>query len=65
MTLKEWVAAMLGHKPQTSKDEVHARLDMAQNQIAGQLARMQGKTRDQVLNEAYRRADEILASKRR
>ena len=54
MSFRKWLAALFGHAPPDHSERV--KLDTQQNQIAGRLAKMQGSTRDEVLSEAYRRA---------
>lgn len=41
-------------------DSVKEKLTVRQEGIADRLAKMQGKTRDEVLAEAYRRADRVV-----
>lgn len=62
MNIRERVAAMLGF--QTSKtDDTRVRLDREEARMAGRLSRLTGRRRDEVLAEAYRRADRILAER--
>ena len=57
MSLRNWLMTLLGGKPQTAAPErVKERLTTRQMDVAGRLAKMKGVTRDDVLNEAYRRA---------
>lgn len=44
-------------------DAVKQKLSKRQLQVADRLAAMKGVTRDEVLAEAYRRADEILKTR--
>lgn len=59
MTFKEWLTAMF-HKPQRISLTAKEKLTQRQLQVADRLADMKGVTRDEVLAEAYRRADKIL-----
>jgi uncharacterized protein (DUF1778 family) len=45
-------------------DPLKVRLTERQLTVAGRLAKMKGTTRDEVLREAYRRADNILRQRR-
>ena len=62
MTLREWLLVLWAGKPlhEIRHDPAKAALDQRQVQVASRLARMTGTTRDKVLAEAYRRADERL-----
>lgn len=62
MNLRERIAAMLGHPPPDQPDLV--KLDQAEGRMASRLSKLTGKRRDEVLAEAYRRADKILAERR-
>lgn len=65
MNFRGWIDAMLG-RTQTRRDaEARVILDRAEIQQADRLSRLTGKRRDEVLAESYRRADKILAGKRR
>lgn len=59
MRLMQWLAQMFSSSPHAPK-VVKDRLTRRQDDVADRLARMQGKTRDEVFAEAYRRADKIL-----
>lgn len=65
MTLREWLMTLLrGQSPPTPNPDKE-KLTRRQLDTADRLAEMRGTTRDEVLAEAYRRADRILATKRR
>ena len=64
MSFRAWLAALLGH-PTPAPDPAREMLDISQRNIADRLGRMKGVTRDQVLAEAYRRADRELARRNR
>ena len=61
-----WVRlmAIIRGTPPHVPDPAKADLNQRQLDIAGRLARMKGVTRDEVLAEAYRRADRIVANRR-
>lgn len=64
MTLREWLMTLIrGQSPSTPSPEKQ-KLTQRQLNQAQRLAEMKGITRDEVLAEAYRRADRILAAKR-
>lgn len=65
MKVKEWVVRHLYPPATRTQDPVKEGLTARQEIVADRLARMQGKTRDQVLAEAYRRADKLLARRER
>lgn len=53
-------------QPETHIDpETKVILDDAEGKLAGRLSKLTGKRRDDVLAEAYRRADKILNGKHR
>ena len=64
MTFREWITSLFGMRKPTP-DPARQRLDSHQRQIAERLSRMRGSTREDVLAEAYRRADRELAKGRR
>ena len=64
MSFREWLASLFGHR-KPAPDPARQRLDSHQQQIAERLGRMRGSTREDVLAEAYRRADRELAKGRR
>lgn len=56
---------MRGH-PHTHTDaETQVLLDDAEGKLAGRLSKLSGKRRDEVLAEAYRRADDIFLSRQK
>lgn len=59
-SLKDRIMHYLG-LAQAGPDPVKETLTERQLGVAEKLARMKGTTRDEVLSEAYRRADKILA----
>ena len=59
MSLWAWLSAML-HGRTVVPDPAKAQLTARQTDIAVRLARMTGKTRDEVLADAYRRFDRRL-----
>jgi hypothetical protein len=63
MKIREWLVKM-GIAPPHVPDAVKDKLTNRQEAVADKLAAMKGTTRDEVLAEAYRRADRILAGKR-
>lgn len=67
MTFREWLRRLLlGQPPKPTTPSLDkSRLSQRQIEIADRLAQMQGVTRDEVLAEAYRRADRTLAARRR
>lgn len=65
MNLLRRIVAMFGHAPKPHDEDERVILDQAEGRIAGRLSRLTGKRRDEVLAESYRRADRILAGKRR
>lgn len=64
--LRKWVARMLGlaHSTTTIEPAERAALDLEEGRLAGRLATLTGKRRDDVLAEAYRRADLLLERRR-
>lgn len=56
--MKEWLDRMLHHKPIPAV--IKQKLTERQLRVADRLAEMKGVTRDEVLAEAYRRAEAIL-----
>ena len=66
MNLREWIVTLVTGKPpaEHTPDPVKVRLSERQADVASRLAQMQGKTRDEVLAEAYRRADRLVARRR-
>lgn len=56
----KWIEAMFGRTP-THTDETRVVLSRTQLAQATRLSKLTGKTRDEVLREAYRKADRILA----
>jgi hypothetical protein len=64
MQLPRWLRTLLRGR-RMNPDPVEAELNQRQVQVAERLAKMQGKTRDEVLREAYRRADRIMAARHR
>lgn len=62
MTFMEWLMRKLRGHP-TTKEPSREQVDLSARQVevADRLAKMKGTTRDAVLNEAYRRADSLLA----
>ena len=62
----QWVARMLGlsHATTTIEPAERAVLDQEEGRLAGRLAVLTGKRRDDVLAEAYRRADLLLERRR-
>ena len=65
MSLLERIAAMFGNTPAPLDEDERVILDQAEGRIAGRLSKLPGRTRDEVLAESYRRADKILAGRRR
>lgn len=65
MSLREWIDRMLGRRQNHIDEGARVVLDQAENQMAGRLSKLTGKRRDDVLAEAYRRADRILTDKPR
>lgn len=66
MKFREWVMEMIFRGPAEPRpDRVKERLTARQEIVAEKLAQMKGTTRDEVLAEAYRRADKILARRQR
>lgn len=61
MSLRRWIASLFVHPP--IPDPARKALDTQQKNIAQRLSRLTGHTRDEVLREAYRRADRIVAKK--
>ena len=59
MSLWTWLSAML-HGRTIAPDPAKAQLTARQSDVARRLARMTGKTRDEVLADAYRRFDRRL-----
>ena len=55
MTFREWLASLFGHR-KPAPDPARSQLDAAQSGIAERLSKLKGGSRDEVLNEAYRRA---------
>jgi hypothetical protein len=55
---------MLGRSPAVVATAEKVKLDREEHRLAGRLAILTGKRRDDVLAEAYRRADRILTEKR-
>lgn len=65
MSLRAWLVSIFRGAPeQDEPDPVKDDLTARQAKVADRLARMRGQTRDQVLAEAYRRADRTLAKHR-
>ena len=62
MSFRDWLLHLLGHRAPAS-DPAREVLDRQQGNLADRLAKLKGVTRDEVLNEAYRRADRILSEK--
>lgn len=60
MTIREWFRRTFVGPPKAVPDKVKERLTNRQESVADRLAEMRGTTRDEVLAEAYRRADRIL-----
>lgn len=56
---------LLGSPDAAHPQEDRVLLDQAEGVVAGKLSRMTGKRRDEVLAESYRRADKILACRRK
>lgn len=66
MKFREWVARMLGRSQTVVLAPAEkVELDQEEGRLAGRLAILTGKRRDDVLAEAYRRADRILTEKHR
>lgn len=65
MTLRERLMSWLRGQTPATPNADKQKLTQRQASIADRLAEMKGVTRDEVLAEAYRRADRILAAKRR
>ena len=63
MNLPDWIKAMLFGISSVRVDPAKALLNRRQIQVADRLAEMKGITRDEVMAEAYRRADRIVARK--
>lgn len=63
MSLRELLMTLFG-RGQRVDDPAHVALDAKQTSLAARLARLKGVTRDEVLAEAYRRADRTLAEHR-
>jgi hypothetical protein len=59
----DWIEAMFGRAP-AYKDETRVVLTHTQSEQATRLSKLTGKTRDEVLREAYRKADKILVDRR-
>lgn len=59
MTLWQWLRRTFVGPERHGTDRVKERLTNRQESVADRLAEMKGMTRDQVLAEAYRRADRI------
>lgn len=65
MKLPEWVTRMIGRAPTPNvSGEDRAVLGREEDRLAAKLAVITGKRRDEVLAEAYRRADRILGERR-
>ena len=62
MSLKDRIMHFLGLEP-AGPDPVKEALTERQLNVADKLAKMKGTTRDEVLAEAYRKADKILADR--
>lgn len=64
MSLKDWIVTLLRGPRYPYAEREKVVLDRRQVVVADKLARMQGRTRDEVLAEAYRRADQTIARRR-
>lgn len=65
MNIWERLMSWFRGPPPATPNADKQKLTQRQASIADRLAEMKGVTRDEVLAEAYRRADRILAAKRR
>lgn len=65
MRLIEWFKVLLVGRVPKPPDPIRALLTRRQNDVADRLGAMKGATRDEVLREAYRRADRSFAARRR
>ena len=62
MSLKDWWDGMFGHRSRPPEDtDARVILTREESSQATRLSRLTGKTRDEVLREAYRKSDAILA----
>lgn len=59
MTLMESLMALFGRTTTPPDAPVRAELDAQQSNIATRLSKLTGKKRDDVLAEAYRKADQL------
>lgn len=64
MSMWDWFRARWPGGLQTQPDPAKVTLSERQLDVAGRLAHMKGVTRDEVLAEAYRRADRIVRARR-
>ena len=66
MNLREWLMSLWRSRSEPhGPDPVKQKLTARQEGVADRLAAMRGTTRDEVLAEAYRRADRILSGRTR
>jgi hypothetical protein len=65
MSIRKWIDAMLGRTQTDHDQEARVILDDAEGRMAGRLSTLTGRRRDEVLAESYRRADKILAERRK
>lgn len=63
MNLWQWWDHWRGRPPYKSDPETRVVLTEAEHSQAGRLAKLTGKTRDEVLREAYRKSDAMLKRK--
>ena len=62
MSIWEWLMSLFApEQPPLTPHAVKQKLTERQMETADKLAKMKGVTRDEVLAEAYRKADRILA----
>lgn len=60
-----WLDTLLGrHRETHVSDGTRVQLDKAESRLAGRLSRLTGKNRDDVLAEAYRRADHMISERK-
>ena len=65
MSWRTFIDSLFGRPPTPPDDEDRVMLDGAEMRQADRLSKLTGRRRDEVLAESYRRADKILAGKRR
>lgn len=58
MSIKEWIDAMLGRRPDQLDESKQVLLDRTEYAQAERLSKLTGRKRDEVLAESYRRADQ-------